>query len=188
MRTPWSAEAAPSLHPAASRWIPLWDGREAFGWLWGEMPLFRFKFAPAGLATRRQLRALRLCPGGQEPYAVLLIRRNGRRWAWLYRLDLARPSRTPSPLQLNALDKAMAERRRCRQCGVVQDYCVSVADGRCYECMTGPYVSTDLEHTERAELADSDGSAVAIAAASAIGVVLEDDQLGNGVGECEVAA
>jgi hypothetical protein len=123
------------LHPAASRWITLWDGREALGWDHHGLPVFRFRWAPSGLATRRQLRALRLCPGRQEPYA-LLVWRNGQRWAWLYRLDLAKPSRIPSPAQLNALDKAMTERRRCRQCKTVADYCIPTSDGRCVDCMT----------------------------------------------------
>ena len=81
-----------SLHPAASRWIELWNGQQALGWDHHGTPVFRFRWAPAGLATRRQLRAMRMSPGGQEPYA-LLVWRNGKRWAWLYRLDLASPSR-----------------------------------------------------------------------------------------------
>jgi hypothetical protein len=87
-----------------------------------------------GLATRRQLRALRMCPGGQEPYA-LLVWRGGKRWAWLYRLDLARPSRVPSSAQLNALDKAMQARRTCGQCRQVADYCIPTSDGRCLDCI-----------------------------------------------------
>ncbi|GAA1571730.1 hypothetical protein GCM10009789_26610 [Kribbella sancticallisti] len=130
-----------SLHPAASQWITLWNGKQALGWNWHGTPVFRFKWAPAGLATRRQLRALRMCPGGHEPYAVL-VWRNGQRWAWLYRLDLAKPSRVASPAQLNALDKAMEARRRCRLCGQVADHCIPTSDGRCVECMTGDYRNT----------------------------------------------
>jgi hypothetical protein len=133
-RAPWLD--AVSLAPSAATWIELWDGTTALGWVWGAMPVFRFRFAPAGLATRRQLRALRLAPGGHEPYAGLTWRR-GQAWAWLYRLDLAVPSRPASPAQLNALDKAMTQRRRCRACREVQSYCVPVSDGRCSECMTG---------------------------------------------------
>jgi hypothetical protein len=126
-----------SLHPAASCWIELWNGKQALGWNLHGTPAFRFKWAPAGLATRRQLRALRMCPGGHEPYA-LLVWRNGQRWAWLYRLDLVKPSRVASPAQLNALDKAMEARRTCKLCRHVADYCIPTSDGRCVECMTAP--------------------------------------------------
>jgi hypothetical protein len=123
-----------TLHPAASRWIELWNGKQALGWDLHGTPVFRFRWAPAGLATRRQLRAMRMCPGRQEPYA-LLVWRGGKRWAWLYRLDLARPSRVPSPAQLNALDKAMTARRTCQLCQSVTDYCIPTSDGRCLTCI-----------------------------------------------------
>ncbi|HEY3004690.1 MAG TPA: RRQRL motif-containing zinc-binding protein [Kribbellaceae bacterium] len=125
-----------SLRPSTAREIQLWDGRVVTGWLWDDMPVFRFGWAPAGLATRRQLRALRMCPGGQAPHAALAWK-GGQAWAWLWRLDLARASRKASPLQLNALNKAMAARRTCRQCARVQDYCVSVNEGRCADCIAG---------------------------------------------------
>jgi hypothetical protein len=124
------------MHPAACRLLTLWDGREVFGWLLHDLPVFRYRWAPVGLATRRQLRSLRLCPGGQEPYGVLVWRK-GQRWAWLWRLDLAKPSRVPSPAQLNALDKAMTARRRCRDCGRDAGYCIPISDGRCFECSDG---------------------------------------------------
>jgi hypothetical protein len=130
-----------SLHPAASRFITLWNGKQALGWDLHGTPVFKFKWAPGGLATRRQLRAMRMCPGGQEPYAVL-VWRNGQRWAWLYRLDLAKPSRVPSPAQLNALDKAMEARRRCQLCGRIADYCIPTSDGRCDLCMTADSYTT----------------------------------------------
>ena len=130
-----------SLNPAASRFITLWNGKQALGWDLHGTPVFKCRWAPAGLATRRQLRAMRMCPGGQAPYA-LLVWRNGQRWAWLYRLDLARPSRVPSPAQLNALDKAMEARRRCQLCGTVADYCIPTSDGRCDTCMTAASYTT----------------------------------------------
>ncbi|ADB32405.1 hypothetical protein Kfla_3345 [Kribbella flavida DSM 17836] len=130
-----------SLHPAASRFITLWNGQQALGWELHGTPVFKYRWAPAGLATRRQLRAMRMCPGGHEPYA-LLVWRGGKRWAWLYRLDLARPSRVASPAQLNALDKAMRARRTCGQCGRVEDYCIPTSDGRCHLCMTTDHYTT----------------------------------------------
>ncbi|MFC0624738.1 RRQRL motif-containing zinc-binding protein [Kribbella deserti] len=128
------------LHPARAQWIDLWNGQQALGWDWSGTPVFRFRWAPTGLATRRQLRAMRMCPGGQEPYAVVVWRK-GHRFAWLYRLDLAKPSRVASPAQLNALDKAMEARRTCGQCHTVTDYCIPTSDGRCVECMTAPAYS-----------------------------------------------
>lgn len=127
-----------SLHPAASQWITLWNGQQAIGWELNGTPVFKFRWAPGGLATRRQLRAMRMCPGRQEPYA-LLVWRNGQRWAWLYRLDLARPSRVPSPAQLNALDKAMAARRHCPSCGTHTDYCIPTSYGCCIDCIRVHY-------------------------------------------------
>src|SRR5262245_61456644 len=84
------------------------------------LPAFEFRCAPAGLLTRRQLRAAGLAPGGHEPYARLVWRRD-RRWAWLYREDLARPKRVPTPAQLAAVQAAMAARRGCAACGPVSD-------------------------------------------------------------------
>ena len=125
-----------SVHPAAARWLTLWDGRQVLGWLLNGVPAFRFRWAPSGLVTRRQLRDLRMCPGGHEPYG-LLVWRHGWRWSWLYRLDLAKASHAASPAQLDALDKAMAARRRCRLCGRDAGYCVPTSDGRCNDCIEG---------------------------------------------------
>ncbi|MEQ7008489.1 RRQRL motif-containing zinc-binding protein [Actinopolymorpha sp. B17G11] len=104
--------------------IQLSDGRQAPGrWICG-LPAFRYGWAPDGLATRRQLRAEHLSPGGHEPYALLLWRRD-RAFAWLYRLDLAQPARTPTPAQQAALTRAMAARRWCAGCQQHADHCVA---------------------------------------------------------------
>jgi hypothetical protein len=113
--------------------IRLWDGLAWLGrWVDG-FPAFGFRWAPSGLATRRQLRATGLCPGGQEPYALLLWRQ-GRRFAYLYRLDLARPKRVSTARQRTALDRAMARRRRCRTCGQDAGYCVPTSTQQCWTC------------------------------------------------------
>ncbi|MFF1823755.1 RRQRL motif-containing zinc-binding protein [Kribbella sp. NPDC058245] len=130
-----------SLHPARSIWVELWNGKYALGWDFHGTPVFKFRWAPGGLATRRQLRAMRMCPGGQEPYA-LLVWRKGKRWAWLYRLDLAKPSQPASPAKLNALDKAMAARRTCGQCHQKQTYCIPTSDGRCLDCIDAASYTT----------------------------------------------
>ena len=129
-------DATLTVGSATARWLTIWDGRQALGWLLNGVPAFRFRWAPSGLATRRQLREQRMCPGGHEPYAVL-VWRHGQRWAWLYRLDLAKPSCPASVAKLAALHKAMAARRRCRACGQDAGYCVPVSDGRCVDCIDG---------------------------------------------------
>src|SRR5690348_4993732 len=80
---------------------------------WGIAPRDR-------LATKRQLRAKGLRPGGQDPVAVLYFRcRTASKmvYANLYRIDRAKPVRPMTPARQSALDKAMAARRTCRQCG-----------------------------------------------------------------------
>jgi hypothetical protein len=112
----------------------VWDGiwYPSVGRVFG-LPAFRFRAAPSGLATRRQLRAAGLCPGGQEPVAVLTWRRS-RRWAWLYRVDVAQPKRVPSPAQVAALGRAMTARRRCDACGTDAGFVLPTSDRRCGPC------------------------------------------------------
>lgn len=117
--------------------VELWDGRWVFGRIEDGLPTFRWGWAPSGLLTRRQLRARGLRPGGQEPVALLKWRR-GRRWAALYRLDLAQPRRECSHAQLAALGAALAARRRCTECGRDAGYVVPRSDPRCGDCAYGP--------------------------------------------------
>ncbi|MCP8706278.1 ferrous iron transport protein A [Streptomyces sp. AC04842] len=120
----------------------------------GSFPDFGFKQAPGavavlaalrgagptpmtGLATRRQLRAMGLSPGGQEPVARLIWRKGGR-WAWLYRVDLAKPKRKPTLAQELALDKAMAARQTCPLCKRRYFACLPLKTlGSCLECHDG---------------------------------------------------
>ncbi|MEV5786724.1 RRQRL motif-containing zinc-binding protein [Streptomyces sp. NPDC052287] len=96
-----------------------------------------------GLATRRQLRALDLSPGGQEPVARLICR-GGNRWAWLYRVDLAVPKRTPSLAQEMALDRAMAARQTCPKCRNRYYVCLPLrTQGHCDPCEMGIQPSPD---------------------------------------------
>lgn len=112
--------------------VELWDGRCWPGRMERGIPTFEFRCAPQGLLTRRQLRAAGLAPGGQEPWAQLVWRRN-RRFAWLYRVDLATPKRTPTPAQLAAVEAALAARRVCAICGPV-DHTVRTSDQLCGDC------------------------------------------------------
>ncbi|WP_345944453.1 RRQRL motif-containing zinc-binding protein, partial [Streptomyces sp. SID7804] len=55
----------------------------------GAVPVYRWRLAPDGLATRRQLRAAGLRPGGQDVAAQIERprRRRGPLVAYLYRVD-----------------------------------------------------------------------------------------------------
>ena len=72
------------------------------------LPVFRWRLAPDGYATRRQLRARGLRPGGQQwpPSSNGPARRRGPLVAYLYRIDLAKPVRPMTPAQWAALAKA----------------------------------------------------------------------------------
>ncbi|GAA5040203.1 RRQRL motif-containing zinc-binding protein [Actinopolymorpha pittospori] len=117
------------------RLVKLWDGRTSLTRPVCGLPAWSFGWAPEGLVTRRQLRAAGLCPGGADAYGVL-VWYHDRSWAWLFRLDLAKPKRVPTPTQAGALDKAMATRRWCNACRRDVGYCASRTFGVCGECAT----------------------------------------------------
>ncbi|MGW4027676.1 RRQRL motif-containing zinc-binding protein [Streptomyces sp. NPDC005009] len=97
----------------------------------GSLPVFRWKQAGrANLATRRQLREMGLRPGGQEPVARIECR-GGKRFAWLYRIDLAKPKLPMTLAKEAALDKAMAARQTCPgPCGRRYYHCLFWASSR----------------------------------------------------------
>ncbi len=106
-----------------------WPGRWADG-----VPTFRFRDAPPGLVTRRQLRARDMCPGGVDWVAQIRWSR-GRRWAALYRLDTAKQSPGATTAQLQALWKANRALRTCAACGQFTDYRLPASNGRrCWPC------------------------------------------------------
>ncbi|MGA5559249.1 RRQRL motif-containing zinc-binding protein [Streptomyces lavendulocolor] len=78
----------------------------------GSLPAYRWRQAGAGLATRRQLPEMGLRPGGQGPVARIECR-CGKRFAWLYRIDLAKPKFAITLAKEAAPDKAMAARQTC---------------------------------------------------------------------------
>ncbi|MFF0174785.1 RRQRL motif-containing zinc-binding protein [Micromonospora profundi] len=101
-------------------------------------PTFPYHCAPDGLATRRQLRAAGLRPGGHDPVAQIYWRhRKNRRVAYLYRLDLAKAKRTATPAQREAIAKALLARRTCRACGLVKPYYIPRRYGCCLDCHGG---------------------------------------------------
>ncbi|NHW87985.1 hypothetical protein HA066_26620, partial [Escherichia coli] len=69
----------------------------------------------------RHLRAAGLRPGGHDPVAQILGRR-GKRVAYPYRLDGAKPKRIATPAQREAIAKALRARRTCRYCDQVKPY------------------------------------------------------------------
>ncbi|KES06156.1 hypothetical protein BU52_15585 [Streptomyces toyocaensis] len=115
------------------------------------LPVFRWRLAPDGYATRRQLRAQGLRPGGQDVAAQLERprRRRGPLVAYLYRVDLAVPVRPMTPARRAALAKANAARRTCPACRRDAGYVIPTTLGTCVPCAypdpNGPEGSTRHE-------------------------------------------
>ncbi|TQJ89317.1 RRQRL motif-containing zinc-binding protein [Streptomyces sp. SLBN-31] len=100
------------------------------------IPTWPWRYAPDGLATRRQLRARGLRPGGQ-PIAGQILRpryRRGPLVAYLYRLDKALPVRPMTPAKRRALACAMRARRTCPQCRRDAGYVIPSSLGVCVPC------------------------------------------------------
>ena len=105
------------------------------------VPTFPFRLAPDGLATRRQLRARGLRPGGQDIAAQLMwsSRFRGRVMvAYLYRLDLAKSVRPMTPGRARALAAANTARRICPACRTDAGYVIPRSLGACVPCHDGP--------------------------------------------------
>ncbi|MCQ9134306.1 RRQRL motif-containing zinc-binding protein [Streptomyces hilarionis] len=102
------------------------------------LPVFRWHLAPDGYATRRQLRARGLRPGGQDVAAQLeRPRRRGRPplVAYLYRIDLAQPVRPMTSRKWGALALAMLARRTCPRCRLDVGYCIPTSHDMCGMCL-----------------------------------------------------
>lgn len=104
------------------------------------LPVFAWGEAPSTLLTRRQLRAVGLRPGGQDPVALLVFRhhRPYRREtvAELFSIELATPKRVATPAQRAAIDRALAARRICRAgCGKDVGYYVPTSTHQCWDCL-----------------------------------------------------
>ncbi|CAL9450608.1 RRQRL motif-containing zinc-binding protein [Streptomyces sp. enrichment culture] len=102
----------------------------------GAIPVYQWRLAPDGLATRRQLRALGLRPGGQEVAAQLERARRGRGplVAYLYSTEQAKPVRPMTPAKRAALAKANAARRICPECRRDAGYVIPSSLGTCAAC------------------------------------------------------
>lgn len=115
--------------------VQLWDGRQVLARREDGLPTFGFRGAPSGLATRRQLRADGLRPGGHGPVAQVKWKR-GRRWAALYRLDLAAAVRPMTAARWAAHEAAMRARRFCRSHLGYVDHCVRGPLKQCSDCFS----------------------------------------------------
>jgi hypothetical protein len=113
------------------RWPEFYDpDGQRFG-----IPTYPYHFAPAGLMTRRQLRAEGLRPGGQDIQAQILWRHyKQRRVAYLYDVSAAKPKRTATPAQQLAIEKALVARRTCPSCGEDKGFCIPRSLGECWQC------------------------------------------------------
>ncbi|WP_406125617.1 hypothetical protein OHQ89_27175 [Streptomyces canus] len=106
------------------------------------IPTYPWRLAPDGYATRRQLRAQGLRPGGQ-PVAAQAMRINRRtgtpRVAYLYREDLALPVRPMTSRKWGALALAMLARQTCPTCRLDVGYCIPRSLGMCVLCAYPTY-------------------------------------------------
>ncbi|QKV93884.1 hypothetical protein HUT19_20720 [Streptomyces sp. NA02950] len=100
------------------------------------LPVYPWRLAPDGLATRRQLRAMNLRPGGQDVVAELQRprRKRGPLVAYLFRIDRAKPVRPMTPARWAALAKANSARRLCPQCRTDAGYVIPPTLGMCVPC------------------------------------------------------
>ncbi|AIV35506.1 RRQRL motif-containing zinc-binding protein [Streptomyces sp. CCM_MD2014] len=102
----------------------------------GTVPVYPWRLAPDGLATKRQLRALGLRPGGQDVAAQVERPRRRREplVAYLYRVEQAKPVRPMTPAKWAALAKANAARRVCPECRRDAGYVIPPSLGICTPC------------------------------------------------------
>jgi predicted RNA-binding Zn-ribbon protein involved in translation (DUF1610 family) len=105
------------------------------------LPTWPRKWGPkkSEMATKRQLRAMGLRPGGQPVVGQLVYRNkwtnNEEAFAWLYLVAKALPIRPMTPARTAALERAMAARMTCPKCGVRYDRCLPLRSiGSCWSC------------------------------------------------------
>lgn len=121
---------------ALGRYIEFYDPHGTrFG-----LPTYPYRNAPTEYATRRQLRAANLRPGGQNIAAQILWRHKGKqRVAYLFEITGAKAKRTATPAQRAAIDKALLARRTCPTCTQVKGYYIPRRYGECLDCAPSTY-------------------------------------------------
>lgn len=133
---------APAAQPVGTHRLGPMDADPVPVGMYGDLPVWDWGQAPAGYATRRQLRDAGLAPGGHGPAGRIERRRRRRRdeplFAWLYRIDRCVPKRVPTAAQLVAVGKATAARRTCCDCGRDAGLVLpKVYSGQCIDCYDG---------------------------------------------------
>ncbi|MER8263020.1 RRQRL motif-containing zinc-binding protein [Streptomyces griseus] len=113
------------------------------------VPTFPWRMAPDGYATRRQLRAVGLRPGGQD-IAAQVLWHSRRYWAkgtspirvaYLYRIELAKTVRPMTPAKWAALAKANTARQVCPECRTDAGYRIPTSLGMCVTCADFPQLA-----------------------------------------------
>jgi hypothetical protein len=118
----------------------------------GEWVVYRYGFAPSGLATMRQLSAMGLRPGGFPPVAAL-ARPRGRWVAYLYDVSTAKAKRPMTAAKRRALAAANRARRMCPVCGLDAGYVIPGALGECVTCHYGPADENNYEENRFGKVA-----------------------------------
>lgn len=110
----------------------------------GGLPIWGWKTAPEGLATRDQLRREGLRPAcGQQVVGQIRWRSSkarhdgGIREAYLYRKAEAVPIGEFTEARAKGLAAAMRRRRTCRTCRAERPYYISTRLGECTTCADG---------------------------------------------------
>ncbi|OLT22929.1 hypothetical protein BJF78_32695 [Pseudonocardia sp. CNS-139] len=131
-----SARASSNPRPARGSAVRLWDGRVwPCAGRYAGAPVFRYGWAPSGLATVRQLAADRLRPGGQDVAGWLVWGPANRpRWAYLFRRDLAAPKRPMTAAMRAGIERCNAAQQLCPTCGTDVGYRIPRSLGECWDC------------------------------------------------------
>jgi hypothetical protein len=104
------------------------------------LPVYRYRLAPDGLMTRRQLRQHGLSAARAEVVAELRWRSRkarhcgGWRIAYLYDPATARPVRPMTPGRWRSHAAMMRARRTCPDCRTEQPYVIPRSLGCCWPC------------------------------------------------------
>lgn len=119
--------------------VQLWDGTWTWCYGWREgLPVWRYRTAPAGLVTKKQLWAQHLRRRrGQDPFGLLVFHKRGcgEQVAGLFRLDLAIPSRRMSERWQSSIAAMGRAHRTCRRCGAQLAQYLPTSTWKCWPCM-----------------------------------------------------
>jgi hypothetical protein len=97
------------------------------------LPVYRYRLAPHGLMTRRQLRQEGLSASRADVVGEIRWRR-GHRVAYLYDPTTARPVRPMTPGRWRSHAAMMRARRTCPACRRDAGYVIPISLGSCVPC------------------------------------------------------